>query len=93
VYSARTPDEFAYEDEFKALAASGRIELRQTVTRPEGTGWSGARGRIDRDALSTLVHDVETLCFVCGPASMVDEIPRLLGEIGIARDKIKIEEW
>jgi ferredoxin-NADP reductase len=30
---------------------------------------------------------------VCGPAAMVDDIPRLLNEIGVARDLIKIEEW
>jgi hypothetical protein len=44
--SARTPEEFAFA-EFRALAAGGMIEFRQTVTRtPEGS-WSGARGRID----------------------------------------------
>jgi ferredoxin-NADP reductase len=32
-YSARTPQEFAFEREFRELAAGGDIELRQTVTR------------------------------------------------------------
>jgi len=31
------------------------------------------------------VHDAETLCFVCGPTAMVDEMPRLLEEIGVPR--------
>jgi ferredoxin-NADP reductase len=93
LYSARTPEEFAYEDEFQSLAASGAIEFRQTITRDSDRTWSGARGRIDRAALASLVHDAETLCFVCGPLAMVDEMPRLLGEIGIARAKIRIEEW
>lgn len=93
LYSARTPEEFAYEHEFRALAARGVIELQQTVTRAARTDWSGSRGRIDRNALTALVHDAETLCFVCGPAAMVDDIPRLLGEIGIARERIRIEEW
>jgi len=30
---------------------------------------------------------------VCGPATMVDDIPRLLGEIGVAPTRIRIEEW
>ena len=34
-YSARTPDEFAYEAELRLLATTGRMEMRQTVTRPE----------------------------------------------------------
>src|SRR5262249_54593253 len=33
LYSARTPDEFAYEAEFRALAARGALDLRQTITR------------------------------------------------------------
>jgi NAD(P)H-flavin reductase len=93
LYSARTPDDFAYEGEFRDLAARGVIELRQTITRPGETDWTGGRGRIDRTALAELVHDPDTLCFVCGPVAMVDEIPRLLTELGVPREKIRIEEW
>ena len=93
LYSARTPDEFAFEQELRALADGGAIELRQTVTRAAETDWAGNRGRIDRAALATLVHDDRTLCFVCGPAAMVDDIPRLLTEIGVPRERIRIEEW
>jgi len=93
LYSARTPEEFAYAEEFHGLARDGVIELRQTVTRAKHDGWSGAHGRIDRAALSSLVHDPRTLCFVCGPAAMVDEIPKLLEDLGVARARIKIEEW
>ena len=92
-YSARTPDEFAYEDELRALADAGHIELRQTVTRTVGDDWRGARGRIDRAELQRLIHDPTTLCFVCGPPSLVEEMPRLLAELGIPRGQIRIEEW
>jgi NAD(P)H-flavin reductase len=92
-YSARTPDEFAYQDELKALADAGRIELRQTVTRAVDDGWQGTRGRIDREELRRLIHDPETLCFVCGPPSLVDEMPRLLGDLGVERRRIRLEEW
>jgi ferredoxin-NADP reductase len=93
LYSARTPEEFAFESEFQTLANQGAIELRQRVTRASEAEWPGDRGRIDRVGLSALVHDERTLCFVCGPAAMVDDIPPMLGEIGIARDRIRIEEW
>ncbi len=93
VYSARTPDDFAYQDELRALAEAGRIELRQTVTRAEAPAWAGARGRIGRRELEGLVHDPETLCFVCGPPALVDDIPKLLESLGIARRRIRIEEW
>ena len=93
LYSARSPDEFAYEAEFRGLAASGLIRLRQTVTRAREAPWSGPRGRLDRDALRELVYDPATLCFVCGPPALVAEVPALLTEIGVPRTKIRLEEW
>ena len=91
-YSARTPDDFAYAAELRALAEAGRIELRQTITRSTTADWTGVRGRLTRDTLADLVHDTATLCFVCGPPSLVDEVPRLLEGMGIERTRIRIEE-
>jgi len=92
-YSARAPDEFAYESELRTLAQSGQIRLRQTVTRASDASWSGPRGRLDREALRELVHDPATLCFVCGPPALVAEMPALLTEIGVPRTRIRLEEW
>ena len=92
-YSARTPDEFAFEGELRSLADAGEIELRQTITRATESDWSGPRGRLDRDALEELVHDPATLCFVCGPPALVDEMPKILTDLGIPRTRIRIEEW
>jgi ferredoxin-NADP reductase len=92
-YSARTPEDFAFEREFRGLADAGDIELRQTVTRAAETDWTGPRGRLKRDALEELVHDPATLCFVCGPPALVHEIPKILQELGIPRTRIRIEEW
>jgi ferredoxin-NADP reductase len=93
-YSVRTPEEFAYQSEFTDLKARGEIDLYRTVTRAsEDADWTGARGRLDRDALRELIHDPETLCFACGPRALVDEMPRLLEELGIPKPRIKVEEW
>ena len=92
-YSVRTPDEFAYEQELRGLAHAGDIELRQTVTRASDAGWAGPRGRLKREALAELVHDPATLCFVCGPPALVDEMPKVLTGLGIPRERIRIEEW
>jgi glycine betaine catabolism B len=92
-YSARTPDEFAYEQELRDLAGTGDIEFRQTVTRASDADWSGPRGRLNRDALEELVHDPATLCFVCGPPALVDEMPKILKDLGIPRTRIRVEEW
>ena len=93
LYSARTPDEFAFADEFRALAADRAIEFRQTITRETTLDWSGNRGRIDREALQPLVHGPDTLCFICGPRALVDDMPKLLKELGVSEEKIRIEEW
>jgi ferredoxin-NADP reductase len=93
LYSARTPLEFAFENEFHALARAGEINLRQAVTREAADSWQGTRGRIGQADLAPLVHDPRTLCFVCGPPALVAEIPRLLGELGIEPARVRIEEW
>ena len=93
LYSARTPDEFAYEAELRAFARDGRIELRQTVTRTVSDLWSGPRGRIGRAELQPLVHNPATLCFICGPPALVAEMSALLAELGIERSRIRVEEW
>jgi ring-1,2-phenylacetyl-CoA epoxidase subunit PaaE len=94
LYSARAPSEFAYEEELRQLAEDRRIELELRVTRDEGPkGWTGTRGRLSANDLRRLVHGRETLCFVCGPPTLVDEIPRVLEDLGVPRDRIRREEW
>jgi ferredoxin-NADP reductase len=94
MYSARLPEEFAYAHEFQQLAEAGTIELRMTVTRDvDRRAWRGIRGRITRDELAPLVHDGRTLCFVCGPPALVDEMPNLLEKLGVGRDCVRTEEW
>jgi ferredoxin-NADP reductase len=94
MYSARQPGEFAFADELRALAAAGTIDLRLTVTREvEPEHWAGTRGRITRDDLAPLVHHGRTLCFVCGPQALVDEMPQLLEALGVPRWLVHTERW
>jgi ferredoxin-NADP reductase len=94
LYSARTPSDFAYESELRSLAAQGRIELRQTITRDVSAEvWTGTRGRIGAGDLAPLVHGSATLCFICGPPSLVAETAQLLETLGIPRQRIRQEEW
>jgi ferredoxin-NADP reductase len=93
IYSARAADEFAYEEELRDLASRGRIRLHQTVTRAAGPGWTAQRGRIDRATLAEMLTDPETLCFVCGPESLVQQIPGLLNEMGVSPERIRTDEW
>jgi len=93
LYSARTPDDFAYGSELRRLARRGLISLVLTATRQSARGWRGGRGRIARQDLALLLDEAATLCFVCGPASMVADVPVILQELGIERTRIRIQEW
>jgi ferredoxin-NADP reductase len=93
LYSARTPGDFAYLTELRGMARRGEIELSLTATRQMSPRWRGSQGRIIRTQLALLVDDPATLCFVCGPASMVEDIPLLLRELGVDKSRILLEDW
>ena len=81
IYSVRSPDEFAYMEEFQQLEDEGRIDFRHTVTRAASEGWTGRQGRIDASCLEDLIVPGETLCFLCGPPALVGEIPPQLKQM------------
>ena len=97
LYSAKTADDFAYLPELGEMAArpagAGGLELRLHVTREAPDTWPGARGRITSSELAALIDDPATLCFVCGPETMVADVPRMLTELGVDRGRVRVEEW
>jgi sulfhydrogenase subunit gamma (sulfur reductase) len=92
VYSARTPEEFAYLAELRRLAADGVLELHLTLTGG-GESWAHGRGRIDRERLAPLVAASEVFAFICGPTSMLVEVSGTLKELGLPDDQIRTETW
>ena len=102
LYSAKTGDDFAYLPELGELATlhrrDGALDLRLHVTREAPEATVGAfskteRGRITLSQLAPLIDDPATLCFVCGPETMVADVPRMLTELGIDRTRVRVEEW
>jgi ferredoxin-NADP reductase len=93
IYSARSPDEFAYEDELRQLAAEGRLDLRLTVTREDRLGWLGPRGRIDAALVQSVVRTPDTRCVLCGPPAMLHAITALLAAVGVSSEKIVTETF
>jgi len=92
-YSVRTDRDFAALPEFRRLARGGQIELALTVTRQASARWRGGRGRFTAARLGPLVAGPRTLCFVCGPASLVADVPARLVEAGVAANRIRAERW
>jgi ferredoxin-NADP reductase len=93
LYSARTPQDFAYLPELRRMARQGELQLTTTATRELSVRWRGAQGRIAATQLTPLVESPETLCFVCGPAAMVSDVPPMLQALGIDRSRIRLEDW
>ena len=93
IYSVRSPEEFAYMQEFQGLEDEGRIEFRHTVTRAATDSWTGRHGRIDVRCLDGLIDPGDTLCFVCGPPALVGDLRPQLKELGVGDDQIRIENW
>jgi ferredoxin-NADP reductase len=94
LYSTRRSDEFVFTEEFRDHERAGRIELHQTVTRDDSTSWDGKRGRISRSHFEVVLHEpASTLCFVCGPASLVHESAATLEELGVPAALIRTEDW
>ena len=93
LYSARTPEDFAFAGELAELHRTQRVRVLRTATRGAGPAWDGARGRISRAELEALVDSPETLCFVCGPEALVHEVPRMLRDVGVVPSRIRVEEW
>lgn len=95
LYSARRRDEFAFIDELRSYAATGRLQLHQTVTRDDDrASWAGARGRIGRAHFEAVLHaPAATLCFVCGPPAFVSESAEVLKALGVPEHHIRTEGW
>lgn len=92
VYSVRTPDEFAFADEFVALEAEGRLTLHATVTRDVQGADGGRRlGRVDEALLRGALPATSAWCFVCGPSGFVHAVTATLDRLGVPAERQVIE--
>lgn len=54
------------------------------------------RGRLDKEILEDAIRGFEKsnlLCYICGPTSMIEDMEKVLLQIGITKDSIKFEKW
>lgn len=93
IYSARSPEEFAYLAELGSLKTAGRIDLFLTVTRESEQTWTGTRGRIDRSLLASAIDAPDIQCVICGPAGFVADVAALVRAEGVAPERILTETY
>ncbi len=94
LYSVKKPENIIYYKELLELEKIKKLDLRLTITRPEGTGWKGRTGRIDSKMISDLSPIFEqSNFFICGPPEMVEGTVKILEDLGVEKDKINREQW
>ena len=93
VYSARSPEEFAFRAELDALRLAGRIGAHFTVTRDQDGSWPGRRGRIDEALLRDALPSTSSHCLICGPPPLVADTQQLLKRLGVPDDRVLTERY
>lgn len=92
VYSARTPDEFAFGDELLAWLGRGVVDVHMTVTRDDAPASIATRaGRVNDALLRAALPSPGAWCLVCGPAGFVQTATESLRGIGVPEERIVVE--
>lgn len=91
--SLRSPADFLFREELEYLQhRHPNLLVAATMTRADGTEWTGAKGRLTREFITQSVPDLpKHRVHICGPASMMDSVRSILLELGTLPENIKFE--
>ena len=93
VYSASSPDEFAFRGDIDAIVARNpRVKVHYTVTR-SGAGWTGPRGRIAPATLRDLGLGPAGRYYVCGPEPFIRAADEAATVLGVPPSQVRYELW
>ncbi len=92
IYVNSHVDDVIYADELRELAAQHKnFTLSEVISRPPA-GYSGRSGRLNRAMLQELLGEIgDKMFYICGPTPFNDSCLALLGELGVARRRIRVE--
>ena len=93
LFSARSSNDFIFEQELKYLQARHKnLHVLVSMTQAEGTSWMGPQGRFTPQLINGFVPDLPSkTAHICGPPPMMDAMKSMLADLGMAKDRIKIE--
>jgi glycine betaine catabolism B len=95
--SNRNEANILYKDEFEKWAQENKnFAAVYALTDEIPDSWSGERGRIDRSMIERHLEKSElgnSIFYICGPPGMLKAMQKLLQEMQVPREKIKVEEF
>ena len=95
IFLCHNPADYMFANEIAALQrANPKLHVAVTVSKPEGTDWTGLRGRITKELLTQTVPDLASRrIHLCGPPSMMDATKAMLAELKVPPDQVKTEAF
>jgi sulfhydrogenase subunit gamma (sulfur reductase) len=87
IFGARRPEDFPFAGEFEDWKKA-EIEVMLSVSRPEGTNWTGSTGHCQahfKQALEGLGHPVS---LICGMKAMQEQSRDDLVKLGVAPEEV-----
>lgn len=92
LYAARSEEDFAFRDELAGLARR-HPQFRLHLAVSGGVGGPDLyAGHIDEALLRATVPDLShSICFICGPAPMIESMKTLLASAGVPPGQIRHE--
>jgi len=94
-YSNRTPAAAAFLADFEEWAKrNANIRFIPTITESPNSHWRYETGRIGEAMLRKYLKDLgEPIYYLAGPPAVVTGLRKLLLELGVSRDSIKLESF
>jgi ferredoxin-NADP reductase len=95
LYSSRSLEDVIYREELDAMMrGDSHLRVVNTLTRRRPEGWMGRSGRIDKALLEAGFPPKQSpKIYVCGPTPFVEDVSRLLVELGHDSLTIKTERF
>lgn len=97
IVSFSTTDDLIFYKELSDIAKRNPfIKIVYTVSHPEGSGirWMGEMGRISKGVIKKYVQDIfKPQYFIVGPPAMVAAIEEVVRGMGVASERIFIENF
>lgn len=98
LYSAQSEEELVFKDTFTIMETEyPSLTCQYFVTKEDCKSKSGINYSriVKKDVFNSIdkLQPDKTMCFVCGPSTMTDDVANWLHSIGIKKDYIRYEKW